>query len=129
MVKNYQPEHYPNSKAIIPHGLSVVMTAPAVFNFTGPMCPDRHLKGAAALGGDTSKAKAADAGAVLADVVRDLMDKAKIPNGISALGYGKADIPALVKGALPQERVNKLAPRPQVEQDLHDMYEKSLTVY
>jgi hydroxyacid-oxoacid transhydrogenase len=93
------------------------------------MCPDRHLAAASALGGDTSNAKAADAGAILADIIRDWMVKLKIPDGISALGYGKADIPGLVKGALPQDRVNKLAPRPQVEQDLHDMYEKSLTVY
>ena len=93
------------------------------------MCPERHLQGAEALGGDIRNAKPEDAGAITGDVVRQFMDTMKIPNGLAALGYDKDDIPGLVRGALPQERVNKLAPRPQVEQDLYEMYEKSMTVY
>ena len=66
------------------------------------MCPDRHLQGASALGADVTNAKADDAGAIISDVVRGFMDTMKIPNGLSALGYDKNDIPGLVKGALPQ---------------------------
>ena len=32
-------------------------------------------------------------------------------DGLSALGFGPADLDQLVEGALPQDRVNKLAPR------------------
>ena len=66
------------------------------------MCPDRHLQGASALGADVTNAKVDDAGAIISDVVRGFMDTMKIPNGLSALGYDKNDIPGLVKGALPQ---------------------------
>lgn len=90
---------------MIPHGLSVVMTAPAVFRFTAPSDPDKHLEAASLLGAKINNVKQADAGKVLADTILGYMDNMKIEDGLSSLGYSTDDIPALIKGALPQVHI------------------------
>jgi len=128
-AKRFNPDGYEKDHAIIPHGLSVVITAPAVFDFTAPMCPERHLDAAELLGSEVRNPKKADAGKITADIMRKYMEDMKIPDGLEALNFTKDDIGTLVKGALPQDRVNKLAPRLQTEEDLTALYESSLRVY
>ena len=76
-----------------------------------------------------SKAKREDAGLILADVMRGIMDTMKIEDGLSALGFTSEDVPALVAGALPQDRVNKLAPRYPLKDDLTQLYTDAMTAY
>merc|ERR1712008_199316 len=128
-AKRFNPDGYEKDHAIIPHGLSVVITSPAVFEFTAPMCPERHLDAAELLGSEVRNPKKADAGKITADVMRKYMEDMQIPDGLESLNFTKDDIGTLVKGALPQDRVNKLAPRLQTEEDLTALYENSLRVY
>ena len=128
-VRTYRTPGYPDDHAMVPHGFSVILNAPAVFRWTASANPARHLEAAAALGADTSRVKAEDAGKVLADRITWFMQQLGLPNGLSALGYTSADIPALVEGTLPQHRVTKLSPRPAAPEDLARLFEDAMVAW
>ncbi len=129
MVRGYRPEGFVGDHPIIPHGMSVALNAPAVFRFTGPACPERHLQAAGLLGADVSGVRnpKEDAGEVLAGRIVAILKQLEMPNGLKAVGFTREDIPALVAGTLPQHRVTKLSPRPASEADLAAMFEDALT--
>ena len=129
MVRDYKPADYQVDHSIVPHGMAVVLNAPAVFRFTAPACPERHLDAAEALGVDISGANQDDAGKILADRIIELMMQLGIPNGLAAIGYTTDDIPALVEGTLPQHRVTKLSPRPADAEDLAKMFEDAMVYW
>lgn len=129
MVRTFRPAGYPVDYPLVPHGISVILNAPAVFRFTAPTSPERHLRVAEILGADVSRVKPADAGQVLADRLTALIERLRLPNGLRALGYGTEDIPALVEGTLPQHRVTKLSPRPATAEDLARLFEEAMTAW
>lgn len=126
-VKHYRAPGYPSDHALVPHGVSVILNAPAVFQFTASANPARHLAAAEALGADVSRAAPEDAGRILSDRIRWFMQRLRVPNGLSAVGYSTSDIPALVEGTLPQHRVTKLSPRPASADELATIFENAMT--
>ena len=129
MVESYVPEGYAIDYPLVPHGFAVIVNSPAVFRFTAPTCPQRHLRAAEVLGADCSGAKDEDAGPILADRIVSLMSQLDAPNGLSALGYGSQHIPALVEGTLPQHRVTKLSPRAADAKELAGIFEDALSYW
>jgi hydroxyacid-oxoacid transhydrogenase len=127
-VRSFQPAGYSTDHALVPHGMSVVLNAPAVFRFTSRASPARHLEAAEALGADVSGARD-DAGKILADRITWFMQQLKMPNGLHALGYSSSDIPALVDGTLPQHRVTKLSPRPAGPEELASLFEAAMIAW
>ena len=129
MVKSFNPNGYEVDHPIIPHGMSVILNTPAVVRFTAPSDPKRHLIAAQALGADISGVPDEAAGELLAERVIHFMKLTDIPNGLTAVGYEQSDIPALVKGTLPQHRVTKLSPIAAGEAELTQLFEDSMVIY
>ncbi len=126
MVRSYRPPGYPPDHPIIPHGMSVILNAPAVFRFTASTNPAKHLYAARLMGVDTTGAADEEAGELLAQAIIDLMQKTGVPNGLSAIGFTETDIPALVQGTLPQHRVTKLSPRPAAAHHLAELFRDAM---
>jgi hydroxyacid-oxoacid transhydrogenase len=128
-VKSYRAPGYSADHPLVPHGISVILNAPAVFRFTAAASPERHLQAAEALGADIANARAEDAGRILADRLVWYMQRLRIPNGLSAIGYTSTDIPALVEGTLPQHRVTKLSPRSAGPEELARLFEDAMVAW
>ena len=128
-VRDFHPHGYPDDKPIVPHGLSVILNAPAVFRWTASADPRRHLEAARLMGADVESAEQSDAGEILAQEIIRLLRDLEMPNGLAAIGYDESDVDTLVAGTMPQHRVTKLAPRPAQEKDLHDLFSSSLELW
>jgi len=128
-VRGYRAPGYDVDHPLVPHGVSVILNAPAVFRFTAESDPNRHLQAAEALGADVSRARAADAGEILADRITWFMQRLRTPNGLRAIGYTSSDIPALVEGTLPQHRVTKLSPRPAGPEEFGRLFEDAMVAW
>jgi hydroxyacid-oxoacid transhydrogenase len=79
--------------------------------------------------GDVTGAEPNAAGTILADRIIEFMRDLNIPNGLAAVGFTTDDIPALVEGTVPQQRITKLAARPNDEKDLARMFEDAMTYW
>lgn len=127
MVKSYYPPDYESKEPMVPHGISVSVTAPESFRFTAPAQFERHLQAAEALGADIRGVPQKAAGDCLAQALIDIMKDISFPNGISAIGYEEKDIPELVEGAWKQQRLLTISPRKPSKEDLAGIFRRSAT--
>ena len=104
---------YPDA-TLVPHGMAVVVNAPSVFRFLNH---ERSAEAAALLGGEDLPTR-----------VIELMRAIEIPNGIGGVGLSRADIPALVAGTLPQQRLLANAPF-EVGDHLAQLFETALSYW
>ena len=118
LVRDYVPSGYRTRHAMVPHGMAVILTAPAAFRFTYATAPDRHLRAAALMGAPVEGLGERERREALPAALIALMRDTGIPNGLTAVGYGEHDIPALVEGTLRQPRLLAGAPRPVAAADL-----------
>jgi alcohol dehydrogenase class IV len=126
LVRDYVPAGYRTSHAMVPHGTSVILTAPSAFRFTYAVSPERHLRAAELMGAPVRDMTDAERREALPRALTSLMRDLGIPNGLSGVGYGERDIPALIEGTLKQPRLLAGAPRTTGARELDVVLHESM---
>jgi hydroxyacid-oxoacid transhydrogenase len=121
-VRDYTPPGYPEGHPMVPHGMSVALTAAEAFRFTYDAAPERHLAAARLLDPSASGSGPDVLPRVLVGLMRDI----GIPGGLAEVGYTEADVDDLVEGALKQERLLSIAPRRPSGEDLAGIFRRSM---
>ena len=119
----WQPPGYPQDHPFVPHGWSVIVTAPAAFRFTYEAMPERHREVAELLAGE--RIESADEN-TLPEIISQLMTDVGAPKGVRELGYDEDDIDDLVDGAIKQQRLLVGAPKEVSEEDLANVLRESM---
>ena len=119
----HRPAGYPDDHGFIPHGQSVIVTAPAAFRFTYDAAPKRHRRAAELLVGrplpDADRH-------TLPELLLALMRDVGAPRRLRELGHGEDAVDDLVDGALKQQRLLVIAPREPSAADLAAILRESL---
>jgi hydroxyacid-oxoacid transhydrogenase len=126
-VKNFHPVDYPQDEPMVPHGMSVSLTAPEAFRFTFDAAPDRHVRAARLLAPDADQPN--DPAEFLPVVLIALMRDIDLPNGVGAVGFDDNDIDALVEGTMQQHRLLATAPKSVTEEDVAMIFRRSMSLW
>jgi alcohol dehydrogenase class IV len=126
-VKDFHPKDYPSAEPMVPHGMSVALTAPEAFRFTFEANPERHLRAAELLAPGAERPS--DPAEFLPGVLADLMRDIDIPNGVGAVGFDEGDIPDLVEGTMKQQRLLATSPREVTEDDIAGIFRRSMSLW
>jgi hydroxyacid-oxoacid transhydrogenase len=127
LVRDFRPRDYPGDEPIVPHGMSVILNAPAVFRFTAAADPQRHRDAASFLGARIDGAAGdGEIGEALAAHIAELMRQTGMPADLGAVGYGSGDIESLVAGTVAQQRLLANAPCPVDRDALRGLFASGL---
>ena len=127
LMRGVTTEGYQIEAPFIPHGISVILSAPAIFRYTAEAAPERHLEAARLLQAELEGAGPDDSGEALAARLIALMRKTGAPNGLAGVGFGLADVPALAKSTARQVRAINNAPRETNLVDIENIYSAAIS--
>lgn len=129
LMSDITTEGYPIASPFVPHGISVVVNAPAIFQYTAEATQQRHMEGAHCLGADAKGATQDDAGEVLSKRLIELMRATHMPNGLTGVGFNQTHIKALAASSVRQARAIANAPRDSNVVDIENMYSNALSYW
>ena len=129
LMSDITTDGYAVKTPFVPHGISVIVTAPACFRYTAEATPERHLEAAGFLQADQQGAVLEDAGEVLSKRIIELMKQTHMPNGLSGVGFSKNDIKAMAASSIRQGRALANAPRESNLVDLENIYADAINYW
>ncbi len=129
LMHDITTEGYAIESPFVPHGISVVVNAPAIFDYTAQATQERHMEGAHCLGADAKGATVEDAGEVLSKRLIQLMRETHMPNGLGGVGFNESHIKALAESSVRQARAIANAPRESNLTDIENMYSNALSYW
>jgi len=129
LMSDITTEGYPVASPFIPHGISVAVSAPAIFRYLASAQPDRHLDAAGFMGAQHLDAGGDEVGEVVANRIVELMRATSVPNGISAVGFGASDVKAMAASSIRQKRAIENAPRIANLTDMESIYTDALSYW
>ncbi len=126
LMQDVSTDGYAVQSPFVPHGISVAVSAPAIFRYTAEAAPERHFEAAGYLQSDLKGAAPADSGEALAVRLIGLMQKTGVPNGLSGVGFAPADVPALAASSSRQIRAIANSPRETNLVDIENIYSAAM---
>lgn len=125
LVRSYRPVPFGPGPALVPHGMSVVVTAASAFDRTYSGAPGRHDRAVHLVtqgaGVDCPPSEA------LGTWLRQLVESTDGPRGLEEFGFAEADIPELTVSTLTHARLLTGAPCPVGPESLGAIFQASFS--
>ena len=129
-VRTYRAPGYVTDHPLVPHGLSVILNAPAVFRFTAASSPQRHLQAADALGVEIAHSSARRSRAGLSRIGSPgSCSGSGSPTACARLATPRRTSRRWSEGTLLQRRLTTLSPRPAGVEELTAMFEEAMVAW
>lgn len=129
LMSDITTDDYAIQTPFVPHGISVIVTAPATFRYTAEAAPQRHLEAAQYLKADAKGASGRDSGEIVATRIIELMRETNIPNGLMGVGFGEKDVKNLSESSVRQARAIGNSPRETNLVDIENIYSNALSYW
>ncbi len=129
LMHDITTQDYAVETPFIPHGFSVIVSAPSIFRYMAAGAPERHWEAARFLGADMNDSTPQDSGEIIAKRIIDLMKETGAPNGLEDVGFGMNDVSALSDSSFRQKRAIANSPRETNHVDIENIYRNAISYW
>lgn len=110
----------------LPHGVTVVLTAPKSLEFIAPLVKEKLAKVAEWLGENVQGLSLSEAALKAKEGVRSLMKDLNIAKGLKYEGFGEEDMDDLSDAAMKIQRLLSMSPRTVTVDEIKEIYRGSM---